>query len=198
MRKQIEIERKARLERLLTKIESSRTPSNLKNKWLSNLLELYLGYCRARDESWPNSNLNISKVFADNKNLVLHMYVHEPVSVRVQKILDIYDSGDHMTARAALEKLRSKEEGVKIKSEIQTIHRSNAYKPKEFEQLLDDIFKKNPAIREKEMLNELSKQVGKGIINHFEDDNNLIKLKDGREFAISGLKDQIYKRRKNL
>jgi len=198
MRKQIASERKARLERLLTKIETSRIPSNLKKRWLSNLLELYLGYCRVRDENWPNSNLNISKVFADNENLVLRMYVHEPVSLRVQKILDIYDGGDHKTVRAALEKLRSQEEGVKIKSEIQTIHRSNAYKPKEYEQLLDDIFKKNPAIREKEILKELRKQVGKGIINHIEDDNNLIKLKDGREFAISGLKDQIYKRRKNL
>jgi hypothetical protein len=97
-----------------------------------------------------------------------------------------------------LEKLASEQGGKKIASEIQAHNRSNRNKPKDYEKLLDAIYKDNPKIGHKELDKALHKYVGDGVIQRIDNSLGEIVLTDGRTFKLSGLKDQINRRRNLL
>jgi hypothetical protein len=81
---------------------------------------------------------------------------------------------------------------------MQSIIAKRKHKHGPYEELLDQIYKSNPFIGHKELYQILLGQVGKGVIKYIDSQHGLIVLEDGREFAVSGLKDQIYKRRREM
>jgi len=198
MREIIFIERKRRLENFLYKVETTSPPPHLVGRWTKNLIELYVGYLRAEDPEWPNSKIRYGDALQPFNDLNVRMYVHDPVQKRMNEALKKLNEGDIKAVAKILIKLASEEEGKKIGSEIQKIHRSKRTRNKPFNDLLDQIYKDDPNINTHELLRKLKKEVGKGIILRIEERNNLIVLEDGGEFSISGLKDHLSKRRNQL
>lgn len=195
MREVILIERKVRLENFLNKIETTDPPRHLVRSWTKTLIELCLGQLKAEDLDWPNSGIKFSDVFKRSGNPWMEMYVHAPVQTRVNAALKKWHEGHPEIAKKMLEALASDQSGKEIKSEIQTIHRSKRTKNKKFHDLLDRIYISDPAIGHRKLLKELKKEIGNGVIRSIDEPNNLITLKDGGEYAISGLKSLITKRR---
>lgn len=198
LRESIRIERQNRLENFLDKIEASTPPPHLTRRWTKTLIELYVGHLRAEDPEWPHSKISIGDVLQRAQGIWLHMYVHTPLINRADNIIKKLLAGDNQGALEAAERLKSVEEGKKIASEIQSHNASHKHKKHEFEKLLDKLFKNNPAIGHKEFERELKKHVGQGVIQRIDDSLGEIVLEDRRIFKLSGLKDQIYKRRRFL
>lgn len=198
MREFIRIERKRRLENFLYKVETTSPPPHLVGRWTKNLIELYVGYLRAEDAAWPKSKITNVDALQPFNDLNVHMYVHDPVQKRMYEALKKLNEGDIKAVAKILMKLTSEEEGKKISSEIQKIHRSKRTRNKPFNDLLDQIYKNDLNINTHELLRKLKKEVGKGVILRIEERNNLIVLEDRGEFSISGLKDQLSKRRNQL
>jgi hypothetical protein len=94
--------------------------------------------------------------------------------------------------------MASEQGGKAIASEIQSHNSSHKHKKRSYEKLLDELFKDNPDIGHRELEKELHKRAGAGTIHHIDKSSGEIVLNDGRTFQLSGLKDQIYKRRKSL
>lgn len=198
MRESIRLERQVRLENFLDKIEATTPPPHLIRRWTKTLIELYLGHLRVEDPEWPNSKISVSDVINRSQGVWLHMYVHTPVINRADNIIKKLLAGDNQGALEEAEKLKSIEEGKKIASEIQSHNASHKHKKLEFEKLLDKLFKNDPTIGHKEFERELKKHVGQGVIQRIDDSLGEIVLEDGRIFKLSGLKDQLYKRRRSL
>ncbi len=198
MRELILFDRRRRLENFLRKVETTLPPPHLVGRWTKNLIELYVGYLRAEDPEWPNSKLIFNEIIERKPDIWLQMYVHEPVQQRANAVLKQLKEGNYEAAEKMLEEFASEDEGKKIQSEIQTIHRSKRGRHKEFHQLLDDFFKNDPSINASELLQKLKREVGKGLILRIDECNNEIVLKDSTVFSIKGLKDHITDRRKKL
>ena len=198
MREEVRIERLSRLERFLAKVESTRPPRHLVGRWAKTLTALYLGHLRAESLDWPRTAIKSGDVFAGSGDLRLHMYVHGPVLDRVNAILEKLSECDHFAVENMLKKLASKAEGRAIGSEIQVHNRSHGNKRGPYEDLLDDLYRADPGIGHKQLDRKLRNLVGKGVIDYINDSTGEIILTDGRTFKTSGLKDQIYRRRKLL
>ncbi len=198
MREFIRIDRRRRLENFLSKVETTSPPPHLVGRWTKNLIELYLGHLRVEDREWPHSKLIFKEIIEKKPDIWLHMYVHKPVQIRANAALKKLKEGNFGAAEKILKQFASEDEGKKISSEIQKIHRSKRTRNKPYNDLLDQIYKDDPKINSHELLQKLKKEVGKGVILRIEERNNLIVLEDGGEFSISGLKDQLSKRRHRL
>ena len=198
MREIILEERRQRLERFITKVKTKVPPPHLRWRWADELIILYVGYLRAKNVTWPESFVPTSEKFSGSTAPALQMYVHDPVRNRAKDAIKILDSEDRLGLRRFLERLASAEEGELIGSEIQTIYARRKHKHGPYEELLDQIYKSNPLIGHKELYRILMGQVGKGVIKYIDSQHGLIVLEDGREFAVSGLKDQIYNRRREM
>ena len=198
MIEEVRIERLSRLERFLAKVESTRPPRHLVGRWAKTLTTLYLGHLRAESLDWPRTEIKYGDVFAGSGDLRLHMYVQGPVLDRVNAILEKLRECDHFAVENMLKKLASKAEGRAIGSEIQAHNRSHGNKSGPYEDLLDDLYRADPGIGHKQLDRKLRNLVGKGVIDYINDSTGEIILTDGRTFKTSGLKDQIYRRRKLL
>ena len=198
MREIIRNERLIRLERFIKKIESVDVPTHLVGRWARTLVELYLGRIRAEHLDWPNTRISFEDVYDRSGDTFLHMYVHDPVRKMANAALQKLKEKNHKSVKEILEKLASEQGGKEIASEIQAHNRSNRNKPKDYEKLLDKIYKENPKIGHKELGKELLKYVGDGVIQRIDNSLGEIVLADGRTFKLSGLKDQINRRRNLL
>lgn len=197
MREVVCRERLARLERFLAKVEATRPPPHLADRWAQTLVELYLGHLRAENSEWPNSTISIRDALEDIRSEPLFCYIHDPVKRRANEIRKVLATGDLVAADQMLKRLASSAEGRAIGSEIQVHNRSHGNKRGAYEDLLDNLFRTDPSIGHKQLAIELQKHVGKkSVIHHIDDSSGEIVLNDGRTFKTSGLKDQIYKRRK--
>jgi hypothetical protein len=195
MREIILEERRQRLERFITKVNTKEPLPHLRLRWVGELLDLLFGYLRTKNEAWPRSSTTMPERIEGTAGPFLQMYVHDPVISRTKDAIRILDKGDLKGLRAFLERLASAEEGELIGSEIQTIYARRKHKGGPFEDLLIEIFKQNPAISGKDFEREVRKHVGGPIIRSMNDQLNEIILKDGRDFKISGLEDRLSKLR---
>jgi hypothetical protein len=198
MRDLILIERKRRLENFLHKVETTSPPPHLVGRWTNYLIELYVGYLRAEDSVWPNSKLTTADALRPFNEIKVYMYVHGPVQKRMNEALRKLNEGNIKAVAKMLMKLASEEEGKNIHSEIQKINRSKRGRHEGYNQLLDQFYKDDPNIKTPQLLQRLRKEAGKGVISRIDDRNNRILLEDGKEFLITGLDDQLSKRRKKL
>jgi len=198
MREIIRNERLIRLERFIKKIESVDVPPHLVGRWAKTLVELYLGRIRAEHLDWPNTRIGFEDVYDRSGETFLHMYVHDPVRKMANAALQKLKEKNYKSVKEILEKLASEQGGKEIASEIQAHNRSNRNKPKDYEKLLDAIYKDNPKIGHKELDKTLHKYVGDGVIQRIDNSLGEIVLTDGRTFKLSGLKDQINRRRNLL
>jgi hypothetical protein len=198
MRELILIDRRRRLEKLLDKIETTYTPPHLVGSRTKSLIKMYVDYLRAEDPEWPNSKITYADVIQSLNDHKLLTYIHAPVQKRVHEAREALRKGNIKAVDKLLKKLESVEEGEIIKSEIQTIYRSKRGRHEGFNQLIDQIYRENSSIKTPQLLQRLRKEVGKGLIVSIKDDHNEINLSDGTTFSISGLKDQLSKRRKKL
>lgn len=198
MRDVIRCERFERLDRLLEKMEVTSPPPHLVERWMQTLVELYLGYLRAESPDWPNSTTSTRDAVESLRSEPVLEYIHDPVKRRANAIRKVLATGDRAAVDRMLEKLASDDEGRAIGSEIQSHNRSRGNKRGLYEDLLDDLYRADPGIGHKQLERELREHVGKGVISHINDSLNEIVLTDGRVFKLTGLKDQIYKRRKFL
>ena len=198
MREEVRIERLDRLERFLAKVASTSSPPHLVDRWMQTLIELYLGYLRAENSDWPNSKISYRNALESLRGEPTIEYIHDPVRKRANAIRKVLATGDKGAVDQMLKKLASKAEGRAIGSEIQVHNRSHGNKRGPYEDLLDDLYRADPGIGHKQLARKLRDLVGKGVIDHINDSTGEIILMDGREFKLSGLKDQIYKRRKFL
>jgi mannose/cellobiose epimerase-like protein (N-acyl-D-glucosamine 2-epimerase family) len=192
VREEIRIERQVRLENFLDKIKASTPTPHQVKRWTKTLIELYLGHLRAEDPEWPHSKMSAKDIYDG----YLHMYVHTPVALRAAEALKAADDENNELVKELLRKLMSSEEGQAIQSEIQTIHRSKRVKNKKFHALLELIYKNDPSINDHRLLQNLKKEVGKGVIRSIDERNNKIYIQGGGEFAITGLKDHLTNMRK--
>lgn len=198
MREIILEERRQRLERFITKVKTKEPPPHLRRRWADELIDLYVGYLRTKNEAWPLSAANEKYQRKGSADQAVLLYQHEPVSRRATEMKELLDRGDLVELANSLDRLASSEEGQQIESEIQSIIAKRKHKHGPYEELLDQIYGSNPLIGHKELYRILLGQVGKGVIKYIDEQYGLIVLEDGREFAVSGLKDQIYKRRKEI
>jgi hypothetical protein len=196
MREEVRIERLDRLERFLAKVASTSSPPHLVDRWMQTLVELTLGYLRAENSDWPNSKISYRDALESLRGEPMIEYIHDPVQKRANAIRKVLATGDKGAVDHMLKKLASEAEGKAIGSEIQAHNRARGNKRGPYEDLLDDLYRADPGIGHKQLERELRKQVGKGVIHHINDSTDEIILADKRVFKLSGLKDQIYKRRK--
>jgi hypothetical protein len=196
MREEVIAARRVRLEKFLNKIENNVPPPHLASRWAKTLIELHLGLQRAEDCDWPNSKITLSDSFSPLNDDWMHMYVHTPVQKRIAEVLNELRKGNKATVEKMLQKIMSTEAGKEIQSEIQTLHRAKRTRNQNYHTLLDQIYKSDPAIGHRKLLQRLKKEIGKGVIRIIDEPNNLIHVEGGDEFAITGLKDQISDRRK--
>jgi len=198
MRDEIRRERVVRLQQFLAKIESTDPQPHLVERWIKTLVDLYLGHRRVESSDWPNSTISMRDAVKNRRGVPTFEYIHDPVKKRANAIRKVLATGDHAEAERMLKKLASDSEGRAISSEIQSHNRSRRNKRGAYEDLLDDLYRADPRIGNKQFARQLQKHVGKGVIDHINDSTGEIILADGRVFKLSGLKDQIYKRRKLL
>ena len=198
MRNEIRRERVERLARFLAKIEVTSPPPHLVARWMQTLVELYLGCLRAESPDWPNSTTSTRNALESLRGEPVLEYIHDPVKRRANAIRKVLATGDRAAVDRMLEKLASDDEGRAIGSEIQSHNRSRGNKRGRYEDLLDDLYRADPGIGHKQLERELREHVGKGVISHINDSLNEIVLTDGRVFMLTGLKDQICRRRKFL
>lgn len=198
MRDGIRHERLLRLQRFLGKMESTHPPPHLVERWTQTLVDLYLGYLRAENPDWPNSKISYRDALESLRGEPTIEYIHDPVQKRANAIRKVLATGDKGAVDQMLKKLASKAEGRAIGSEIQAHNRSHGNKSGPYEDLLDDLYRADPGIGHKQLDRKLRNLVGKGVIDYINDSTGEIILTDGRTFKTSGLKDQIYRRRKLL
>jgi hypothetical protein len=198
MRDGIRHERLLRLQRFLAKMESTHPPPHLVERWTQTLVDLYLGYLRAENPDWPNSKISYRDALESLRGEPTIEYIHDPVQKRANAIRKVLATGDQGAVDQMLKKLASKAEGRAIGSEIQAHNRSHGNKSGPYEDLLDDLYRADPGIGHKQLDRKLRNLVGKGVIDYINDSTGEIILTDGRTFKTSGLKDQIYRRRKLL
>lgn len=198
MRESIRIERQIRLENFLDKIEATTPPPHLIRRRIKTLIELYLGHLRVEDPEWPNSKVSAKEILLSSANGYAHMYVHIPVQRRAAEALQALKTDNLELVEKLLKKMMSEEGGKAIQSEIQTIHRSKRGKNNKFHNLIDELFKKEPAMNDNRLLQLLKREVGREVIRSIDERNNKIYIQGGGEFAITGLKDHLSKRRKQL
>ena len=198
MRDGIRHERLLRLQRFLAKMESTHPPPHLVERWTQTLVDLYLGYLRAENPDWPNSKISYRNALESLRGEPTIEYIHDPVQKRANAIRKVLATGDKGAVDQMLKKLASKAEGRAIGSEIQAHNRSHGNKSGPYEDLLDDLYRADPGIGHKQLDRKLRNLVGKGVIDYINDSTGEIILTDGRTFKTSGLKDQIYRRRKLL
>ena len=198
MRDGIRHERLLRLQRFLAKMESTHPPPHLVERWTQTLVDLYLGYLRAENPDWPNSKISYRDALESLRGEPTIEYIHDPVQKRANAIRKVLATGDKGAVDQMLKKLASKAEGRAIGSEIQVHNRSHGNKSGPYEDLLDDLYRADPGIGHKQLDRKLRNLVGKGVIDYINDSTGEIILTDGRTFKTSGLKDQIYRRRKLL
>lgn len=191
----VRIERENRLKNFLRKIKTTSPPLHLVGRWTETLINLNLGHIRAEDPDWPNSNTCFRDLFELSGGVWLHMYVHTPVQKQAKEALQKLQEQDYKAVQSILEKIASDEFGREVNSTVQSHNASHKHKKRDYEKLLDNIFRANPVIGHKELYRELQKHVGNGVIQRINASLGEIVLEDERIFQVSGLKDQIYKRR---
>ncbi len=193
----IKSERKKRLENRLEKIESGFPFKASLKKQIRSLVDLYIAYLRVNHKKWPylseidSITLNIKA----KKNLLSIVTSLTLVDLRVQGALDCLRRGEIEEATQILEDYFSEKD--QIISEMQRSNRKGAIKKSEYKELVKEIFRRNPTISAKNMVRELGKEIGKGVIQSINHNSNEIITTKREVFKISGLKDYIHKLRKS-
>jgi len=190
-------ERRYRLERCLKNIELGRVFKGSAEDHIHKLVDLYIAHLRVEESSWPFLNPDGPEQFNLRAAQNLLNYINlDPFMTRVRAAILALLSGD---VQKAIEILQSiVDEKNAIISEIQRKNRTGANKPSDYRELLKRIYRANPEISAKDMLKELKKEIGKGVIQRIDPNLDEIVTLDGSSYSISGLKDQIYRLRKNL
>ena len=193
----IKQERRHRLERCLIDIEGGRTFHAPVKEQIYVLVDLYIAHLRAEEASWPYLDKDGPEQFnlRATQNL-LNFISLDPFMSRVRAAIATLLAGNVQKAIEILQSIVDEKE--EIISEIQRKNRTGANKPSDYNDLLKAIYKTNPEITAKKMLKELKKEVGKGVIQRIDPNLDEIITKDGSTYSIPGLKDQIYRFRKNL
>jgi hypothetical protein len=196
MSKIIRQERIDRLERCLREIELGQPINRSAEDQIYKLVDLYIAYLRVEEKSWPffgESGLEIFNLRAA-QNLISFIKL-DPFIDRVRAAIVALLNNDIQRALEILQKIVDEKDN--IVSEIQRDNRTGANKPSDYNELLKSIYKKNPEITAKDMLKELKKEIGKGVITRIDSKLDEIVTKDGSTYSINGLKDYIYRFRKN-
>jgi hypothetical protein len=189
-------ERLERLERRLTYIESGAPFNGSIEDQIYELVDLYIAYLRTEEASWPHFYEGGAEQFnlkaAQN---LLGFITLNPFISRVRAAIAALLNND---VQKALEILQSiVDEKDEIVSDIQRQNRTGVNKPSNYNDLLKTIYKKNPEITAKDMLKELKKEIGKGVIQRIDLNLDEIITENGSSYSINGLKDYIYRFRKN-
>ena len=196
MSKIIRQERLYRLEGCLREIELGQPINRSAEDQIYKLVDLYIAYLRAEEKNWPYFGENGPEVFnlRAAQNLISYIKL-DPFIDRVRAAITALLNKDVQKAFEILQKII--DEKNSIVSEIQRDNRTGANKPSDYNELLKSIYKKNPEITAKDMLKELKKEIGKGVITRIDSNLDEIVTKNGSTYSINGLKDYIYRFRKN-
>jgi hypothetical protein len=189
-------ERLERLERCLIHIESGLPFNGPTKDRIYKLVDLYIAHLRAEEPSWPYFDEGGAEQFnlKAAQNLICFIRL-DPFIGRVKAAITALLNND---VQKALEILQSiVDEKDEIVSDIQRENRTGANKPSNYNDLLKTIYKKNPEITAKDMLKELKKEIGKGVIQRIDLNLDEIITKNGSSYSINGLKDYIYRFRKD-
>ncbi len=196
MRLPIRIEREQRLIKCLTRIESGNLSRSTPKKNIETLLDLYAAFLRAEDKRWPNFTEEGRIEFNRNaiSNLIGYIKL-DPFIKRVEEAIVTLHGGDAAKAHKILQAIVDEKDV--ITSEMQRANRKGKSKDTNYSKLLKEIVKKNPDISAKDLTAKLEKEIGMGVIRDVNYRSSTIVTVSGEEYAISGLKDQIYKLRKS-
>jgi hypothetical protein len=189
-------ERLERLEQCLSGIESGCPFNRSIEDQIYTLVDLYIAHLRVEEASWPYFNEDGAEQFNLKvaQNLISFIKL-DPFISRVKAAITALLGNDIQKALAILQSIVDEKD--QIVSEIQRENRTGSKKPSDYRELLKTIYKKNPEITAKEMHKELKKEVGNGVIHRIDPNLDEIVTKDGSTYSITGLKDQIYRFRKN-
>lgn len=196
MRLPIRIEREQRLIKCLTRIESGNLLRGTPKKNIETLLDLYTAFLRTEDKRWPNFT-EVGRI-EFNRNAISNLigYIDfAPIMERVKAAVVLHGGSLEYADEIIKSVMEDKDA---LLSEIQRSNRKGKSKDTEYIKLLKVIIQKNPEISEKELLAILKKEIGKGVIRDIDYRNNTIVTAIGEEYAVSGLKDQIYRLTKSL
>ena len=189
-------ERLERLEQCLAGIESGHPFNRSIEDQIRTLVDLYIAHLRVEEASWPYFNEDSTEQFnlKAAQNLISFIKL-DPFMGRVKAAIAALLGNDIPKALAILQSIVDEKD--KIVSDIQRENRTGSDKPSDYRELLKKIYKKNPEITAKDMLKELKKEVGKGVIQRIDLNLDEIITTDGSSYSVTGLKDQIYRFRKN-
>jgi len=191
----IRIEREQRLIKCLTRIESGNLSRSTPEKNIETLLDLYTAFLRTEDKRWPNFTEEGRIEF--NRNAISNLigYINlDPIMERVKAAI-VLSGGSLEYAEKIAQTIVNEKDA--LLSEMQSGNRKGKSKDTNYTKLLKEIVKKNPDISAKELLVELKKEIGKGVIRDIDCRLDIIVTAIGEEYKISGLKDQIYKLRRS-
>jgi hypothetical protein len=196
MSKIIRQERFDRLERCLRKIELGQSIKQSEEDQIYKLVDLYIAYLRVQEKNWPYLSEDGPDLFNLRavENLISFIKL-DPFITRIKAAITALLNNDVQRALEILQKII--DEKNKIVSEMQRKNRTGANQPSDYNELLKSIYKKNPEIAAKDMLKELKKEIGKGVITRIDSNLDEIVTKDGSTYSINGLKDYIYRFRKS-
>ncbi len=195
MRLPIRIEREQRLIKCLTRIESGNLSRSTPKKNIETLLDLYAAFLRTEDKRWPNFTEEGRIEF--NRNAISNLigYINlDPIMERVKAAI-VLSGGSLEYAEKIAQTIVNEKDA--LLSEMQSGNRKGKSKDTKYTKLLKDIVQKNLNISAKELLVELKKEIGKGVIRDIDCRLDTIVTAIGEEYKISGLKDQIYKLRRS-
>lgn len=192
MSEQIKLDIEKRLVDRLEKINHGRLFRGTSEQQVKSLVALYIAYARSQNENWPQISdevcAEIDRVSATN---LLNFINLDPFIGPVRKAITAILNGDLKKALAILQKVIDEKDA--ILGEIQSKNRKGKNKDSAYKDLLRQILRRMPNSTAKEVLKELRKHIGKGVIRGIKDDTDQIITTKGEEYLISGLKDQIYK-----
>jgi hypothetical protein len=191
----IRIEREQRLIKCLTRIESGNLSRSTPKKNIETLLDLYAAFLRTEDKRWPNFTEEGRIEF--NRNAISNLigYINlDPIMERVKAAI-VLSGGSLEYAEKIAQTIVNEKDA--LLSEMQSGNRKGKSKDTKYTKLLKDIVQKNLNISAKELLVELKKEIGKGVIRDIDCRLDTIVTAIGEEYKISGLKDQIYKLRRS-
>ena len=192
----IQIKRERRLKKWLTRIESGNLPRGTPKKNIETLLDLYTAFLRTEDKRWPNFT-EVGRI-EFNRNAISNLigYINfDPIMESVKAAVVLHGGSLELADKIIQSVIDDKDA---LLSEIQRSNRKGKSKDTEYIKLLKEIIKKNLEISEKELLAILKQEIGKGVIRDIDYRTNTIVTAIGEEYAVSGLKDQIYRLKKSL
>lgn len=189
-------ERLVRLQRYLIDIESGQPFNRSIEDQIYKLVDLYIAHLRVEEPTWPYFKEGGAEQFnlraAQN---LLSFITLDPFINRVRAAIAALLKNDIQKALEILQSIVNDKD--EIVSDIQRENRTRANKPSNYIDLLKTIYKKNPEITAKDMLKELKKEIGKGVIQRIDLKLDEIITNNGSSYSINGLKDYIYRFRKN-